>query len=126
METLFAITILNIFRVYPIPQALKRLGEKLMPILNTKARLKAEMLEPLMIELQDDCQTVAKLVDQFMAPGSTNNQKGEILSELWVTTIYLHFHCDEELQNSIQKRVSLQIQYFLTVTFFNSIFFDVD
>lgn len=60
-----------------------------------------------MIELQDDCQMVAKLVEQFIDPGSANNQKGEVLAELLVAVIHLQSHCDQDLQNLISDEMEV-------------------
>jgi len=60
-----------------------------MPTLNTKPQLRTETLDRLVIELRDDCQTVTKLVGQFLSSGLTDNQKGEILAELLATAIHL-------------------------------------
>ena len=38
---------------------------------------------------------------QLQSSELSDRQKGKILSELWVLTVYLHSHCDEDLQNLI-------------------------
>jgi hypothetical protein len=42
---------------------------------------------------------------QWQLSEFSDRKKGEILSELLVSTIYLHSHCDEDLQNLISDEI---------------------
>jgi hypothetical protein len=37
----------------------------------------------------------------------SDRKKGEILSELLVSAVYLHSHCDEDLQNLISDKLGV-------------------
>ena len=69
-------------------------------------------LNQLLMELQEECQNVISLVHQLQlselsdASGERSyRQKGKILSELLVSSIHLHSHCDEDWQNLISDEL---------------------
>ena len=51
-------------------------------------------LKTLLSELKQECQNVLSLINQLELSDLTDNQKGQILSELLVASIYLDNHCD--------------------------------
>ncbi|MBO1063940.1 hypothetical protein FJR39_04010 [Dolichospermum flos-aquae UHCC 0037] len=58
-------------------------------------------LNQLLMELQEECQNVISLVNQLQLSELSDRQKGKILSELLVSSIHLHSHCDKNWQNLI-------------------------
>ena len=69
-------------------------------------------LNQLLMELQEECQNVISVVHQLQlselsdASGERSyRQKGKILSELLVSSIHLHSHCDEDWQNLISDEL---------------------
>ncbi|MEO1144875.1 MAG: hypothetical protein AAFY26_04640 [Cyanobacteria bacterium J06638_22] len=60
-----------------------------------------ETLRVLIRELGDECSRVLELIHQLQLPGLQDSQKVEILAELAASTLHLHAHCDEALQNSL-------------------------
>ena len=72
-----------------------------MQLITRKINTQNSTLNRLIIELQEECQNVLSLVNQLQLSELNDRQKGEILSELLVSTIHLQSHCDEDLQNLI-------------------------
>ena len=62
-------------------------------------------LNRLIIELGEECHNVIALVNQFQLADLSNKQKIEILAELLASTIHLHTHCDEDLQEMISQEI---------------------
>ena len=60
-----------------------------------------ETLRALIRELGDECNRVLELVHQLQLPDLQDGQKADILAELNASTIHLHTHCDEDLQEAI-------------------------
>lgn len=58
-------------------------------------------LSTLIAELEEEYQKVQALINQLHLPGLTNNQKGDILAELLISTVHLHTHCDNDFQELI-------------------------
>jgi hypothetical protein len=76
-----------------------------MQLITRKINTQNSTLNRLIIELQEECQNVLSLVNQLQSSELNDRQTGEILSELLVSTIYLHSHCDEDLQNLISDEI---------------------
>ncbi len=76
-----------------------------MQLITRKISTQNSTLNRLIIELQEECQNVLSLVNQLQLSELSDRQKGEILSELLVSTIHLHSHCDEDLQNLISDEI---------------------
>jgi hypothetical protein len=49
----------------------------------------------------------SSLVNQLQLSELSDRQKGEILSELLVSTVHLYSHCDEDLQNLISDELEV-------------------
>ncbi len=62
-------------------------------------------LNRLLVELGEECQNIITLVNQFQLADLSNKQKVEILAEFLASTIHLHSHCDENLQNLIAEEL---------------------
>lgn len=62
-------------------------------------------LNRLITELGEKYQNVITLVNQFQLASLSNDQKVEILAELLASTIHLHSHCDEDLQDMISDEL---------------------
>ena len=62
-------------------------------------------LNRLLVELGEECQNIIALVNQFQLANLSNKQKVEILAEFLASTIHLHSHCDENLQNLIAEEL---------------------
>ena len=62
-------------------------------------------LNRLLVELGEECQNIIALVNQFQLANLSNKQKAEILAEFLASTIHLHSHCDENLQNLIAEEL---------------------
>ncbi len=62
-------------------------------------------LNQLIIELEEECQNVITLVNQFQLSDLSNKQKVEILAELLTSTIHLNSHCNEDLQEMIAEEL---------------------
>ena len=62
-------------------------------------------LNRLVVELGEECQNIITLVNQFQLADLSNKQKVEILAEFLASTIHLHSHCDENLQNLIAEEL---------------------
>ena len=76
-----------------------------MHLITRKINTQNSTLYRLIIELQEECQNVLSLVNQLQLSELNDRQKGEILSELLVSTIHLQSHCDEDLQNLISDEM---------------------
>jgi hypothetical protein len=76
-----------------------------MQLITRKINTQNSTLNRLIIELQEECQNVLSLVNQLQLSELNDRQKGEILSELLVSTIHLQSHCDEDLQNLISDEM---------------------
>ncbi|MFM7572172.1 MAG: hypothetical protein ACKO4S_03390 [Snowella sp.] len=76
-----------------------------MQLITRKINTQNSTLNRLIIELQEECQNVLSLVNQLQSSELNDRQTGEILSELLVSTIHLHSHCDEDLQNLISDEI---------------------
>ena len=76
-----------------------------MQSITRKINTQNSTLNRLIIELQEECQNVLSLVNQLQLSELNDRQKGEILSELLVSTIHLQSHCDEDLQNLISDEM---------------------
>lgn len=76
-----------------------------MQLIDRKISTQNPTLNRLIIELQEECQNVLSFVNQLQLSDLSDRQKGEILSELLVSTIHLHSHCDEDLQNLISDEI---------------------
>ena len=76
-----------------------------MQLITRKISTQNSTLNQLILELQEECQTVLSLINQLQLSELSDRQKGEILSELLVATIYLQSHCDEDLQNLISDEM---------------------
>ncbi len=50
-------------------------------------------------------QNIIALVNQFQLADLSNKQKVEILAEFLASTIHLHSHCNENLQNLIAEEL---------------------
>lgn len=70
-----------------------------MQLITRKISTQNSTFNQLILELQEECQTVLSLINQLQLSELSDRQKGEILSELLVATIHLQSHCDEDLQN---------------------------
>jgi hypothetical protein len=62
-------------------------------------------LNQLITELQEECENVLSLINQLQLSDLSDRQKGQILSELLVSSIHLHSHCDEDWQNLISDEL---------------------
>lgn len=62
-------------------------------------------LNKLIMELEEECQRVLSLINQLQLSELSERQKGQILSELLVSSIHLHSHCDEDWQNLISDEL---------------------
>ena len=62
-------------------------------------------LNRLLVELGEECQNIIALVNQSQLANLSNKQKVEILAEFLASTIHLHSHCDENLQNLIAEEL---------------------
>ncbi len=67
--------------------------------------MKNSTLDQLIIELGSECQNIMTLINQLQLSNLSEEQTGEILSELLASTIHLHSHCDEELQELILQEL---------------------
>lgn len=76
-----------------------------MQLITRKISTQNSTFNQLILELQEECQTVLSLINQLQLSELSDRQKGEILSELLVATIYLQSHCDEDLQNLISDEM---------------------
>jgi hypothetical protein len=78
-----------------------------MQLITRKINTQNSTLNRLIIELQEECQNVLSLVNQLQLSELSDRQKGEILSELLVSTVHLYSHCDEDLQNLISDELEV-------------------
>jgi hypothetical protein len=76
-----------------------------MQLRDQKVNTNNPTLNQLIIELGQECQNVITLVNQFQLSDLSNKQKVEILAELLASTIHLHSHCDEDLQEMISEEL---------------------
>lgn len=76
-----------------------------MQLTDRKISLKNSTLNTLIMELKEECQNVISLINQLQLSDLTDKQKGQILSELLVSSIHLNSHCDEEWQNLIADEI---------------------
>jgi hypothetical protein len=76
-----------------------------MPIRDKKGNTNNPTLNQLIIEFGQKCQNVITLANQFQLSYLSNKQKVEILAELLASTIHLHSHCDEDLQEMISEEL---------------------
>lgn len=60
-------------------------------------------LAKLLAELQNECSRVITLMDQLELRDLSDRQRGDILAELLVSSIYLETHCDQDLQDLISN-----------------------
>lgn len=73
----------------------------MMQITERKIKLQNSTLNTLIMELKEESQNVISLINQLELSDLSDNQKGQILSELLVSLIHLNSHCDQDLQNLI-------------------------
>ena len=76
-----------------------------MQLKNKKIATDNPTLNRLVIELGEECQNIITLVNQFQLADLSNKQKVEILADFLASTIHLHSHCDENLQNLIAEEL---------------------
>ena len=69
------------------------------PIINTQN----PTLDTLLLELKDECAKVMTLIHQLQLADLSDRQRGDILAELLVSSIYLETHRDQDLQNLISN-----------------------
>lgn len=62
-----------------------------------------QTLETLLTELRDECTKVINLIEQLELSDLGDRQRGDILAELLVSSIYLETHCDQDLQDLISN-----------------------
>jgi len=67
--------------------------------------LKNSTLNTLIMELKEESQNVLSLINQLELSDLSDNQKGQILSELLVSLIHLNSHCDQDFQNLIADEI---------------------
>lgn len=72
-----------------------------MQLAEKKINTQNETLNTLLLELKEECQQVISLIHQLQLSDLSDRQRGEILSELLVSSIHLNTHCDEDWQNLI-------------------------
>ena len=65
----------------------------------------SSVLNVLLRELGEECQSVIARLSQLQSPHLTDQQKAEILAELMASTIYLNAHCNEELQELLAEEM---------------------
>ncbi|MBE9223091.1 hypothetical protein IQ215_10325 [Cyanobacterium stanieri LEGE 03274] len=76
-----------------------------MQVTDRKNNIRNSTLNHLIIELQNECQTVISLINQLELSNLTDSQKGDILAELLASIIHLNSHCDEDLQELISDEL---------------------
>jgi len=76
-----------------------------MQLTEQKINTQNSTLNTLITELKEECQTVISLINQLQLSDLSDNQKGEILANLLVSSIHLHSHCDEDWQNLISNEL---------------------
>lgn len=72
-----------------------------MQLIDKRINIDNSTLNTLVTELKQECQNILSLINQLELSDLTDNQKGEILSELLVASIHLNSHCDEDFQELI-------------------------
>ncbi|MDJ0682737.1 MAG: hypothetical protein QNJ18_23100 [Xenococcaceae cyanobacterium MO_167.B52] len=78
-----------------------------MQLRDKKIHVSNPTLNRLITELGEECQNVITLVNQFQLVSLSNEKKVEILAELLASTIHLHSHCDEDLQDMISDELEI-------------------
>lgn len=76
-----------------------------MQLTTRKINVNNSTLNTLLKELQEECQNVFSLINQLELSNLSNSQKGEILSDLLVSSIHLHTHCDPDFQELISDEL---------------------
>lgn len=71
----------------------------------TKIDTQHPTLDTLLLELKDECCKIIALIHQLQLADLSDRQRGDILSELLVSSIYLHAHCDQDFQDLIADQL---------------------
>ncbi|OKH16954.1 hypothetical protein [[Limnothrix rosea] IAM M-220] len=78
-----------------------------MQLVTKTLNIQNETLNTLLSELQEECQNVISLTHQLQLQDLSDRQRGEILSQLLVSTIHLNTHCDQDLQDLIADEIEV-------------------
>ena len=76
-----------------------------MQLKDKKINVNSSTLSNLVNELKQECQNVLSLVNQLELSNLSDEQKGEILAELLVSSIHLNGHCNEDFQELISNEL---------------------
>ncbi|WP_342596917.1 hypothetical protein VKI21_15045 [Cyanobacterium aponinum UTEX 3222] len=76
-----------------------------MQLTTKKININNSTLNTLIVELKEECHNVLSLINQLEISELSDRQKGKILSELLVSSIYLDSHCNKDFQDLISDEL---------------------